>query len=323
VNRAPILLAVLLLTHSAGAQDYYATAQGKTGSELRQALHVVIRGHTVIPYSSTSFDTSDALKVLDEDPENTNNVILIYAQRSQPKDSFAQTGGWNREHCWPNSYGLDDRHPAYSDLFNLWAEDENVNSSRGNKYYDESDPLANGYSDPAHAEALFCSTDYDSWEPPAGMKGDIARACFYMDVRYEGTSGEPDLILTENFFSISSTTNLMGKLGTLLAWHSADPVSNPERLRNERIYTLYQHNRNPFVDHPEWVDAVFRPQLRIVCIPGHVEISWEAAFSNSVLQARFTPTSAWLDVATQRFRRGNEWVIQDLTQRSVALYRLR
>jgi hypothetical protein len=61
--------AVLLAWYGQAAPPagYYNTAQGKTGQELRQALHVIIRGHTVIPYSSSSFDTSDALKVLDED----------------------------------------------------------------------------------------------------------------------------------------------------------------------------------------------------------------------------------------------------------------
>jgi endonuclease I len=63
------------------------------------------------------------------------------------------------------------------------------------------------------------------------------RAMFYMDVRYEGTSGEPDLVLTEKTIQISSSTNFMAKLGTLLAWHVADPVSDLERQRNERIYS--------------------------------------------------------------------------------------
>src|SRR5687768_5334140 len=71
VNHGPILLAALLLAPAAQAQDYYAPAQGKTGSELRQALHLLIRNHLVVPYSSSGPDTSDALKVLDEDPANT------------------------------------------------------------------------------------------------------------------------------------------------------------------------------------------------------------------------------------------------------------
>src|SRR5262249_32930142 len=98
--------------------------------------------------------------------------------------------------------------PAVSDLFNLRAVDENVNSSRGNKDFDVSDSR---YLQPASPEAPGTSTDFDSWEPPDSDKGDIARALFYMDVRYEGdTSGEPDLVLTDNVGLITSTNHYMG-----------------------------------------------------------------------------------------------------------------
>jgi serine protease len=309
--------------HGEPPPGYYSATDGKTGAQLRQVLHSIIRAHSVIPYSSVSFDTSDALKILDEDPANTNNVILLYAARSQPKDTFAQTGGWNREHMWPNSYGLDDRHPAYSDLFNLRAEDENVNSARGNKFYDVSATNDPSYRFPAHAEAPLCSTDSDSWEPPAAVKGDIARALFYMDIRYEGEiSGEPELVLTENTSQIASTNASMGRVGTLLAWHYADPVSDAERLRNERIYTLYQHNRNPFVDHPEWVNHVFRPRLRIVQLPPEqVEFTWPIAFSNVQLQVN--GGLGWAGVKAIPTRRGEEWFIRQNAWGNAALYRLR
>ena len=48
----------------------------------------------------------------------------------------------------------------------------------------------------------------------------------------------------------------MGLLTTLLAWHEADPVDEKEQVHNEVVYQ-YQHNRNPFVDHPEWVTCLF------------------------------------------------------------------
>lgn len=159
---------------------------------LRRALHDIIRGHRVISYSSSATDTADALNVLEEDPVNTNNVILIYSCRSEPKNAFGLSTGWNREHLWPNSYGLDSRQPAYSDLHNLRAADATVNSARGNKLFDESDPAGPGYRFPASAEAPLTSTDNDSWEPPDTMKGDIARAMFYMAVRSNGaTPNEP------------------------------------------------------------------------------------------------------------------------------------
>ena len=163
---------VLLSVGRAGLEaapppGYYAAAQGQTGAVLRLALHNIIKGHTVLPYSSsTTNDTVDALGVLDQDPLNTNNVILIYSRRSDPKTNFNISGGWNREHLWPDSYGIDGHVPMYSGLHNLRPEDRGVNSSRGNKYYDLSDTNSPGYHNPAYAEAPLTTTDSDSWEPP-------------------------------------------------------------------------------------------------------------------------------------------------------------
>ena len=173
---------------------------------LRLALHNIIKGHTVLPYSSsTTNDTVDALAVLDQDPLNTNNVILIYSRRSDPKTSFNISGGWNREHLWPDSYGIDGHVPMYSDLHNLRPADINVNSARGNKFYDVSATNDAGYQNPGFIEAPLTTRDSDSWEPPPAVRGDIARAMFYMDVRYAGSEGtELDFILTDSTASIDS-----------------------------------------------------------------------------------------------------------------------
>ena len=48
----------------------------------------------------------------------------------------------------------------------------------------------------------------------------------------------------------------MGLLADLLQWHDEDPVDDRERGRNDVVYS-YQGNRNPFIDHPEWVSYVF------------------------------------------------------------------
>ena len=226
-----------------------------------QWVATVTRGHQVIPYSSSSFDTSDALKIIDQDPASTNNVILLYARRSEAKTNFAVTGGWNREHVWPNSYGIDDRHPAYSDLHNLRPEDEDVNSARGNRYFDISQTGHVSYRFPAHPEAPQCSTDFDSWSPPDSVRGDIARTIFYMDLRYEGSvAAEPNLIVVNSVVRINNDTNLMGKLTTLLLWHAQDPVDDAERGRNDRVESI-QGNRNPFVDNPALVRDLYWPIL--------------------------------------------------------------
>jgi endonuclease I len=292
----------------AAPTNYYATAEGKRGVALRTALHQIINAHTNIPYSDNTFDTGDALKVLDEDPGNTNNVLLTYAQRSEPKATLGQTTGWNREHLWPNSYGLDDVEPAYSDLRNLRAEDATVNSSRGNKYYDVSDTFSASYRFPAHVEAPQCSTDNNSWEPPPGVRGDIARALFYMAVCYTGgKTSEPALFLTDATNQIGTLTNLMGRLTTLLRWHEGDPVDEPEQVREELIYSRFQHNRNPFVDRPEWVREAFWPEMQITCTGSVGVVSWRAEFATAVLEFGFqTPKpELWQPVGGDRATNGN------------------
>ena len=131
-----------------------------------------------------------------------------------------------------------------------------MNAERGHKFFDESHP-----ENPAHPEAPLCSTDNDSWEPPESIKGDIARAMFYMDIRYEGDHDEPDLQLTDNPAEITTEGNKMGRLSTLLNWHLQDPVSPEEKSRNNAVFT-HQKNRNPFIDHPEWVTKIWHPKSK-------------------------------------------------------------
>lgn len=228
--------------------SYYDSATG-TGTVLKAQLNAIIDQHTSIAYSNRESPLED----LDQDPANPSNVIEVYSGYSVPNSQFPVSGQVDTEHLWPNSYGIDDTNPAYGDLFNLRPCDSTVNGYRANKYFD------NGGTLPAHAEAPLCRGDADSWEVRDVEKGDIARAMFYMDTRYEGdpTDGfARNLTLTDSP-PYDTGENTFGKLSTLIAWSYADPVSNEEKARNQRIYSTYQHNRNPYVDHPEYVWAVF------------------------------------------------------------------
>lgn len=275
-------------------------ATGYAGDpELRLQLHNQVLGHTVVPYSSGSrFDTAEALARLDAAPADTNRVTLIYGGVTAPVSGFGQSGGWNREHLWPNSYGLDDVEPAFSDLHNLRACDANVNSSRGNKWYDFSDAAEGGIRDPAHAEAPLCTADANSWQPPSEQRGDIARALFYMDVRYEGDmAGEPDLRLVEDVTRIASTATLMGRLSALLSWAELDPPDDAERARNAAVAVL-QGNRNPFVDDPSLAARVFMPRLRVRLDGVQQIIEWEATDLPLVLEFAPTPDGPWAERLT-------------------------
>ena len=253
VSLRPAALAILFLligtpfSLADAPNGYYTTAEGITGDALKAALNEIIDDHAVIRYSASTFDTADAMEVLDEDPTNSDNVILFYSGRSEPKANFP---GWNREHLWPNSLGIDDEMPAFSDLHGLRPADSNVNSSRGNKFYDDSMEADGGIRNPAHPEAVGNTSDSDSWEPPDSRKGDVARACFYMAVRYEGLDGEPNLELTDDLGTITTAGDMMGRLTTLILWHLLDPPDEIEEARNDGIFELYQGNRNPFIDRP-------------------------------------------------------------------------
>ena len=225
--------------------DYYAPAIGKTGEALRAALHDIIDDHTVLTYD----EVWTALKDTDEDPNNPNNVVLLYSGYSRSKSlSGGDPDDWNREHVWAKSHGDFGTTPGPgTDVHHLRPTDVTVNATRGNKDFD------NGGS--AVSECPGCLTDGDSFEPRDEVKGDVARMLFYMAIRYEGDDGYPDLELTDSVGTGSAP--LHGKLSVLIAWHLADPPDAFEKRRNDRIYAVWQGNRNPFIDHPEWVMAIW------------------------------------------------------------------
>jgi uncharacterized protein len=222
---------------------YYANANGLTGAALKTALHNIIKVQTKITYDQVR----EALKDTDEDPNNPNNVILLYKGTSQAKSTFG--GGvndWNREHVWAQSHGnFGTVVGPGTDIHHLKPTDASVNGSRGNLDFDNGGTF--------HSECTQCKFDGDSWEAPDRVKGDIARMLMYMAVRYEG-NGEIDLELV-NY--TGTTGALHGKLSTLLQWHSQDPVDAFEMRRNNVIYEKYQGNRNPFIDHPEYATMIW------------------------------------------------------------------
>jgi endonuclease I len=116
-----------------------------------------------------------------------------------------------------------------ADLHNLKPANPSENSSRGNKYFDNTTTTA-------------------SYSPRVEVRGDIARILFYMVVMYDYL----ELINT------TPTVHKMAMLNTLLQWHMDDPVDDFERNRNDVIYG-YQNNRNPFIDYPEFVEMIFGP----------------------------------------------------------------
>jgi endonuclease I len=227
---------------------YYSTATGLSGVTLKAALHNRIKGHTVLPYTASSTDVWDALMVLDADPANSANVLLLYSGESRSnvlREGSSLGNTWNREHVWAlfRGPGTTGTVPG-TDVFHLFACDTTVNGNRGSQPFDE----VSFSPDP---EALSSGSNGSSWNPRDADKGVIARALFYMAVRYE-SEDSVNLELAE-----TAGTTTIGRLSTLLVWHRKFPPTEAERKRNHTIYTTYQGNRNPFIDNPLFVDQVF------------------------------------------------------------------
>lgn len=262
-------------TRADAPAGYYNTVDATSQATLRATLHAVIKaGHVKVPYTASTTDTWNVLELADQDPLNSGRIIDVYKNTSYIKYG-AGNAEYDREHTWPKSFGFPDDGSTvlpYSDCHMLFLSNSSYNSSRSNNVYDTCTTITQSYPTAVYngesgTNYRMADTPEGRWETWLGRRGDVARALLYFDVRYEGEGTEPDLILTDDInLIVASNTGVnldvayMGILSTLLQWHEQDPVSDRERLRNDVVYT-YQHNRNPFIDHPEWVLPIFQGYL--------------------------------------------------------------
>lgn len=241
---------------STAAPDYYDSLEGLSGTALETAITDIIADPNLVR-AQTYADVNDILKEADVSPLNSNQVWLVYTEQQRPKLDI-QTGSdntdkWNREHLYPRSRGgfftieydevadgivpfttskFDSTRHGISDAHALRPADGGENSSRGNQDYGE-------YDGPAGNQG--------SW------KGDVARAIFFMDLRYKDmdvVTGDPS----------NSTVGQLGDLTTLLQWHRNDPPDDYEMHRNN-VVEVWQQNRNPFIDLPDLVEYVYGNQV--------------------------------------------------------------
>ena len=181
------------------------------------------------------------------DCENENGrVTLIYTSYSA---TMSQWNGWNREHVWPKSLGGKplgkEESEGGSDLHHLRPSDSGVNSSRGNKPYGKAGSGASSKYGTDPAVGVLGGT-YNStyFEPLDNVKGDVARICLYVYVRWGSDWGADSI--TEVFQSVD----------VLLEWMEIDPVDTWEMGRNEVVQDI-QGNRNVFIDYPEYAWMIY------------------------------------------------------------------
>ena len=238
------------------------------GDDLKDDLYQLIKGHTKYSYgvAEKAMRQTDRDWVKSPNPDDEKPImVLLYADYNDTnpitwnKSCGSYGDGsdiWNKEHIWAKSNGFPSKGlQAYCDLHHLRASDEKLNNWRSNY------PLGNSNNAfvPDHFENTSTCRKATPFEPGDKYKGDVARALFYMATRYytgDG-SGGTKLALTTG---TDSSGGKWGYLNDLLAWHELDPVDDFERNRNQIIYEDYQHNRNPYIDHPEFARAVFKKE---------------------------------------------------------------
>jgi endonuclease I len=232
--------------------SYYAAAQGKDGVALLRSLHEIIStGHEPKNYD----DAREAMFSTIDDPRDANVVTDLYTGRrveGVASLKSADSKGLTAEHAWPQSRGATEE--AKGDLHSLFPVDGGVNTMRSNNPYGEVD-TAQWASQPVEGVGELSLLGLDTqgrkvFEPRASMRGDVARAQLYFFTRYFGDR-------PKRF----QMTDFAASLPTLLKWHELDPPSDEERARNEAIFQL-QGNRNPFIDHPMYVNRIgFSPSM--------------------------------------------------------------
>ena len=239
---------------------YYNAADGKTGDELKAALHDIIKGHTTVSYTNlwNAFWSTDnkgngiVWDMYSDVPGGTPPYTFEMGQNQC--GSYSTEGDcYNREHSWPQSWFNEQTTPR-TDLHHIFPTDGFVNQKRDNYPYGEVQSASWTSQNGSKLGACKSSLGYTGtvFEPIDAYKGDFARALMYMSVRYYSEDGN---------WNISAMTNkseiLPWAIAMLMEWNEQDPVSQKEIDRNNAIYADYQHNRNPFIDHPEYARMIW------------------------------------------------------------------
>jgi endonuclease I len=279
-NKKISILAALLIFCQIFVQaqipvGYYDSAQGLYGLSLKTALYNIIKNHTVITYGNlyACYVTTDNLppdKVWDMYSIKANGTAdYWYTNTANSADQCGSYSGegdcYNREHSTPASW-FNDASPMYSDLFNIYPTDGYVNNRRSN--YPMAKVGSASYTSSNGSKLGSCATTGYSgtvFEPIDSAKGDFARTFFYMATRYENVVSTWPSNSTECAAVYAGNGGLVFKpwyINMLLDWCTLDPVSQKEINRNNAVY-VYQHNRNPFIDHPEWIQAIWGPNASV------------------------------------------------------------
>jgi endonuclease I len=264
---------------------YYNTATG-TGYVLKTQLYNIIKGHNDQGYAGlwTTYSTSDrdlfyendntVLDVYSENPTGTDPYTFIYS--TNQCGSYSVEGDcYNREHTVPQSFFGNSVQPMYSDAHFVLPTDGKVNGKRDDFPYGKVGTASwtslNGSKFGNNSNTGYAAGySLTVFEPIDEFKGDIARCLLYFATRYEtqiagfytSTASTAKIMFDGSSDQVFSNTFL----NILLTWHMQDPVNAREISRNNAVYAR-QNNRNPYIDHPEYVCQIWSTQCAALSNP--------------------------------------------------------
>ena len=220
-----------------GSYTYDRLSELSASALLTQLRGLMTSTHT---YKSSYNDCH--YKANQTDCENGDGrVLLIYTSYSA---TMSQWNGWNREHVWPQSLGGNNTKGGGADMHHIRPSDKGVNSSRGNKKYGNVPSGTETYGSNPATGYLGGTSNSTYFEPLDEVKGDVARICLYVYVRWGSDWGA------------TSITKVFQSVDVLLEWCALDPVDTWEMGRNEVVENI-QGNRNVFIDYPELAWLIF------------------------------------------------------------------
>lgn len=249
-------------------QNYYAGTENLGGYALKTKLHEII-SKKIYSYHYSDIAGFYAYTDLDKYYENDGSVLDIYSERPFGPDAYnyiltqnisganAEGQGWNKEHGMPQStfYGI---YPMFSDLHYLIPADAFINQRRSNYPYARNNGSSYTFSNGSKlGKSTTPGYSHIVYEPIDEFKGDVARYLLYFAVRYEGSLNMMNYALaTSPLDGTEEKAYEDWYLSLLKEWSALDPVSQKEIDRNNAVYQI-QKVRNPFIDHPEWVNLIW------------------------------------------------------------------
>ena len=263
--------------YATNTNDMYYSGIDETleGEDLMVALSTLTTtGFVDHSYSSLSriYQYSD-LSLTD-----SSKMVMVYTGTEASFSPGGMPESTNKEHVWPASwYGNGTRTESAgspgADAHNVWPSASDLNSKRGSCAFDELDFSTSykayefgrtdwSYGTDGDNDSFVWSTAFnysngqntDAMYPAEGHRGAIARILMYVATRYRNNTTYPVMLHDQ---AVTLNTGRIGKLSTLLKWHFMEPPTEWEIKRNNEVASRWHHNRNPFVDHPEYASKIF------------------------------------------------------------------